>query len=185
MSGPAEPSFSTELSTLSVDMPETAENPLPIQRAEPPTPRLAMGACGEAVHLRGAGRPGDARATLRRTESVDRLPLHDRARLGFGCPHCSFWADNFNGNIVHLAHRDVTLVAVSRAPYAKLAAHRQRMSGGFKWASSSGDGWPCRGGGRAFCLCHKCRVTSARRVDTRRRLKARRARAGSPGQATA
>jgi len=33
-----------------------------------------------------------------------------------GCKHCSFWADNFNGIIVHLNHRDVTMVGVSRAP---------------------------------------------------------------------
>ena len=54
-----------------------------------------------------------------------------------GCPHCSQWADSFNGAIVHLNHRDVTMVAVSRAPYAKLAAYRQRMGWGFKWVSSS------------------------------------------------
>ena len=34
--------------------------------------------------------------------------------------HCSFWADNFNGIIVHLNQRDVTMIAVSRAPYSKL-----------------------------------------------------------------
>lgn len=55
-----------------------------------------------------------------------------------GCPHCSRWADNFNGIIVHLNQRDVTMVAVSRAPYAKLAAYRQRMGWGFKWVSSFG-----------------------------------------------
>jgi predicted dithiol-disulfide oxidoreductase (DUF899 family) len=55
-----------------------------------------------------------------------------------GCPHCSRWADNFNGIIVHLNQRDVTLVAVSRAPYAKLAAYRQRMGWSFKWVSSFG-----------------------------------------------
>ena len=55
-----------------------------------------------------------------------------------GCPHCSRWADNFNGVIVHLNQRDVTMVAVSRAPYAKLAAYRQRMGWSFKWVSSSG-----------------------------------------------
>jgi predicted dithiol-disulfide oxidoreductase (DUF899 family) len=53
-----------------------------------------------------------------------------------GCPHCSFWADNFDGAIVHLAQRDVTMVAVSRAPYAKLADYRQRMGWRFKWVSS-------------------------------------------------
>ena len=56
-----------------------------------------------------------------------------------GCPHCSRWADNFNGMIVHLNQRDVSMVAVSRAPYAKLAAYRQRMGWAFKWVSSSGN----------------------------------------------
>jgi len=56
-----------------------------------------------------------------------------------GCPHCSRWADNFNGIIVHLNQRDVTMVAVSRAPYAKLAAYRQRMGWSFKWVSSFGS----------------------------------------------
>jgi len=55
-----------------------------------------------------------------------------------GCPHCSRWADNFNGIIVHLNQRDVTLVAVSRAPYEKLVAYRQRMGWNFKWVSSFG-----------------------------------------------
>ena len=55
-----------------------------------------------------------------------------------GCPHCSRWADNFNGVIVHLNQRDVALIAVSRAPYVKLAAYRQRMGWGFKWVSSLG-----------------------------------------------
>jgi predicted dithiol-disulfide oxidoreductase (DUF899 family) len=54
-----------------------------------------------------------------------------------GCPHCSFWADNFNGVIVHLNQRDVTFVAVSRAPFAKLDAFRQRMGWSFTWVSSN------------------------------------------------
>jgi predicted dithiol-disulfide oxidoreductase (DUF899 family) len=53
-----------------------------------------------------------------------------------GCPSCSFWADNFNGIIVHLNQRDVTMVAVSRAPYSKLAAYHKRMGWDFKWVSS-------------------------------------------------
>jgi predicted dithiol-disulfide oxidoreductase (DUF899 family) len=52
------------------------------------------------------------------------------------CQSCSFWADNFNGIIVHLNHRDVTLVAVSRAPYAAIAAYEQRMGWTFPWFSS-------------------------------------------------
>jgi len=53
-----------------------------------------------------------------------------------GCPSCSFWADNFNGIIVHLHQRDVTMVVVSRAPYSKLAAYKKRMGWDFKWVSS-------------------------------------------------
>jgi len=56
-----------------------------------------------------------------------------------GCPHCSRWADNFNGIIVHLNQRDVTMVAISRAPYAKLAGYHQRMGWSFKWLSSHGS----------------------------------------------
>jgi predicted dithiol-disulfide oxidoreductase (DUF899 family) len=55
-----------------------------------------------------------------------------------GCKSCSFWADNFNGIDVHLTHRDVTFLAVSRAPQAKLEAYRQRMGWSFKWVSSYG-----------------------------------------------
>jgi len=56
-----------------------------------------------------------------------------------GCKSCSFWADNFNGIDVHLKHRDVTLLAVSRAPLEKLEAYRKRMGWGFKWVSSFGN----------------------------------------------
>lgn len=55
-----------------------------------------------------------------------------------GCPHCSFWADNLNGIIVHLNHRDANMIAVSHAPYIKLAAYEKRMGWNFKWVSSSG-----------------------------------------------
>jgi len=54
-----------------------------------------------------------------------------------GCPHCSFWADNFNGIPVHLNHRDVTFVAISRAPLGKIEAFKMRMGWDFKWVSSS------------------------------------------------
>ncbi len=55
-----------------------------------------------------------------------------------GCPHCSHWADNFNGVIVHLNQRDVTMIAVSHAPYRRLAAYEKRMGWNFKWVSSFG-----------------------------------------------
>ncbi len=54
-----------------------------------------------------------------------------------GCKSCSFWADNFDGIIVHLNHRDVTMLAVSRAPLATLAAYKKRMGWHFKWVSSA------------------------------------------------
>lgn len=53
-----------------------------------------------------------------------------------GCPHCSFWADNFDGIGVHLKQRDASFVAISRAPFAKLAAFQQRMGWRFPWLSS-------------------------------------------------
>src|SRR5258708_13942622 len=53
-----------------------------------------------------------------------------------GCPSCSAIADGFNGSVVHLANHDITLCAVSRAPFAKLNAYKQRMGWGFPWASS-------------------------------------------------
>src|SRR6267378_2693828 len=57
-----------------------------------------------------------------------------------GCPSCSAIADGFNGFAVHLVNHDVMLWAVSRAPFAKLKAYKQRMGWTFPWASSfSGD----------------------------------------------
>lgn len=53
-----------------------------------------------------------------------------------GCKHCSFWADNFDGIDVHLAHRDISFVAISRAPLDTLEAFKRRMGWSFKWVSS-------------------------------------------------
>jgi predicted dithiol-disulfide oxidoreductase (DUF899 family) len=55
-----------------------------------------------------------------------------------GCPACSSIADGFDGSVVHLANHDVTLMAVSRAPLAKLQAYKRRMGWTFPWASSFG-----------------------------------------------
>jgi predicted dithiol-disulfide oxidoreductase (DUF899 family) len=56
-----------------------------------------------------------------------------------GCPSCSFLSDHIDGALVHLAHRDVTLVAVSRAPLSQIEAFKKRMGWRFKWVSSSGN----------------------------------------------
>lgn len=55
---------------------------------------------------------------------------------GEGCPSCSFWADHFDSMMVHLNHRDVTMLAISRAPLEELEAYKQRMGWRFKWVSS-------------------------------------------------
>ncbi len=56
-----------------------------------------------------------------------------------GCKSCSFWADNFNSIIIHLNQRDVAMVAISRAPLARLDAFKRRMGWSFEWVSSRGN----------------------------------------------
>jgi predicted dithiol-disulfide oxidoreductase (DUF899 family) len=53
-----------------------------------------------------------------------------------GCPSCSYLADHFDGSLVHLANRDVTLAVVSRAPFAEIDAFKSRMGWRFHWVSS-------------------------------------------------
>jgi predicted dithiol-disulfide oxidoreductase (DUF899 family) len=87
--------------------------------------------------------------TVRGAETLDDLFRH-RSQLvvyhfmfgpdaDVGCKACSFWADNFNGIIPHLNQRDVSMVAISRAPLAKLQAFRQRLGWSFDWVSSAGS----------------------------------------------
>jgi predicted dithiol-disulfide oxidoreductase (DUF899 family) len=54
------------------------------------------------------------------------------------CFVCTFWMDNFNGITVHLNHRDITMAAISLAPYPALAAYKKRMGWSFPWLSSVG-----------------------------------------------
>jgi predicted dithiol-disulfide oxidoreductase (DUF899 family) len=53
-----------------------------------------------------------------------------------GCPSCSFNMDHTDGALVHLAQRDVSFVAISRAPISKIEAFKQRMGWKFNWVSS-------------------------------------------------
>src|SRR4029077_2270142 len=55
-----------------------------------------------------------------------------------GCKSCSYMADHNDGANVHLAQRDVTLLAISRAPLAEIERFRKRMGWQFKWVSSHG-----------------------------------------------
>jgi predicted dithiol-disulfide oxidoreductase (DUF899 family) len=56
-----------------------------------------------------------------------------------GCVGCSFEMDHIEGALVHLEHHDVSYVAVSRAPLAKLEAFKRRMGWRFRWVSSYGS----------------------------------------------
>jgi predicted dithiol-disulfide oxidoreductase (DUF899 family) len=52
------------------------------------------------------------------------------------CKTCSFWMDNIERMVVHLNHRDVTMIAISRGSLDKLEAYRKRMGWTFPWAST-------------------------------------------------
>ena len=58
---------------------------------------------------------------------------------GEGCPSCSYMADHTDGMLPHLAARDVTMLAVSRAPLAEIEAFKKRMGWQFAWVSSQGS----------------------------------------------
>lgn len=55
-----------------------------------------------------------------------------------GCKGCSFLSDHLDGANLHLAHHDISLVAVSHAPLQEFQAFKQRMGWHFKWVSSAG-----------------------------------------------
>jgi predicted dithiol-disulfide oxidoreductase (DUF899 family) len=58
------------------------------------------------------------------------------------CPGCSNLADHLDGGLVHLDHRDVTLICFSRAPLEKLQAYKRRMGWTFPWISTYGSDFP-------------------------------------------
>jgi predicted dithiol-disulfide oxidoreductase (DUF899 family) len=64
-------------------------------------------------------------------------PTYDAA-----CPGCSGLADHLDAALVHLNHRDVTLMGFSRAPIEKLQAYKKRMDWSFPWASTHGSDFP-------------------------------------------
>lgn len=55
---------------------------------------------------------------------------------GEGCKSCSFWADNFEGIDIHLKHRDISFLAISRAGIEQIEAFKKRMGWTFDWVSS-------------------------------------------------
>ncbi|MCY4756328.1 DUF899 domain-containing protein [Pelomonas aquatica] len=86
------------------------------------------------------------------------LVQHFMLALGWeqGCKSCSFMADHLDGMAPHLAHRDIALLAVSRAPLDEIEAFKRRMGWQFAWASSHGNDF-----NRDFHVS----FTSADRVD--------------------
>jgi predicted dithiol-disulfide oxidoreductase (DUF899 family) len=52
------------------------------------------------------------------------------------CPGCTGLADHFDGALPHMNARDITLMAISRAPIEKLSAYKQRMGWKFPYVSS-------------------------------------------------
>lgn len=56
-----------------------------------------------------------------------------------GCPSCSFLGDSFDSFIIHLAQRDTSFVAVSRATLPEIESFKKRMGWKFKWVSSNAN----------------------------------------------
>ena len=52
------------------------------------------------------------------------------------CPGCTNLADGLDGSLVHLNHRDVTLICFSRAPIERLTAYKERMGWEFPYVST-------------------------------------------------
>ena len=58
------------------------------------------------------------------------------------CPGCTNLGDELDGTLVHLSHRDVTLICFSRAPIDRLIAYKERMGWKFPYVSTYGTDFP-------------------------------------------
>ena len=58
------------------------------------------------------------------------------------CPGCTNLADELDGTLTHLNHRDVTLICFSRAPLDRLSAYKQRMGWQFPYVSTYETDFP-------------------------------------------
>src|SRR5213079_3440413 len=58
------------------------------------------------------------------------------------CPGCTSLGDGLDGALVHMNHRDVTLICFSRAPIERLSAYKQRMGWEFPYVSTYGTDFP-------------------------------------------
>ena len=109
------------------------------RRSRRPAPEPALGPHRQDLCLRHREPAEDAGKNCSRGRS-QLLVYHFMFGPDYkaGCPSCSMIADGFDGFAVHLANHDVMLMAVSRAPLAKLSAYKRRMGWTFPWASSQG-----------------------------------------------
>jgi predicted dithiol-disulfide oxidoreductase (DUF899 family) len=53
------------------------------------------------------------------------------------CPNCAYVMDHVDGALPHLNHRDVSFVAISRAPLARIETFKKRMGWKFDWVSAA------------------------------------------------
>ncbi len=58
------------------------------------------------------------------------------------CPGCTGLADGFDGLLLNMNKRDVTLICFSRAPIDRLMAYKQRMGWQFPYVSTFGTDFP-------------------------------------------
>src|SRR2546428_193390 len=58
------------------------------------------------------------------------------------CPGCTSLGDGLDGSLVHLNHRDVTLICFSRAPIERLTAYKRRMGWQFPYVSTYNTDFP-------------------------------------------
>ncbi|HEX4671960.1 MAG TPA: DUF899 family protein [Solirubrobacteraceae bacterium] len=58
------------------------------------------------------------------------------------CPGCTNLGDELDGTLVHLNHRDVTMICFSRAPIDRLIAYKKRMGWQFPYVSTYGTDFP-------------------------------------------
>jgi predicted dithiol-disulfide oxidoreductase (DUF899 family) len=58
------------------------------------------------------------------------------------CPGCTMLGDEFDGTLIHLNKRDVTMMCFSRAPIDRLKAYKDRMGWQFPWVSTYESDFP-------------------------------------------
>ncbi len=91
------------------------------------------------------------------SQPAGRLPLHVRSRVGRGVQELLVLGRQLQRDRLHLAHRDITFLAISRAPLPKLEAYKKRMGWSFTWVSA---------GETDFNYDFECRSTGDAKSDT-------------------